>query len=72
MVTLTKHVIRGPDLHGAGPLALTGFLQHLPANISEDHKKSYYLSAGPWHCAIWQRRRWLLHYVQKSLGEGLR
>ena len=31
MVTLTKHVIPGPDLHSAGPLALWGFLQHLPA-----------------------------------------
>ena len=31
MVTLTKHVIPGPDLHCAGPLALWGFLHHLPA-----------------------------------------
>ena len=31
MVTLTQHVIPGPDLHCAGPLALGGFLQHLPA-----------------------------------------
>ena len=31
MVMLTKHVIPGPGLHCAGPLALKGFLQHLPA-----------------------------------------
>ena len=31
MVTLTKHVIPVPDLHCAGPLALWGFLQYLPA-----------------------------------------
>ena len=49
-------------------LALRGFLQHLPAKytVSEDQKKSYYLSAGTWHCAIWQIRRWLLHYVHKK------
>ena len=28
---VTKHVIRGPDLRYAVTLALTGFLQHLPA-----------------------------------------
>ena len=27
----TKHVIPGPDLHCAVPLALRGFLQHHPA-----------------------------------------
>ena len=26
-----KHVIPGPDLHCAVPLALRGFLQHVPA-----------------------------------------
>ena len=31
IVTLTKHVIPGPDLHCAGPLALKRFLQHLAA-----------------------------------------
>ena len=31
MVALTKHVIPGPDLHCAGPLAWKRFLQHLPA-----------------------------------------
>ena len=59
MVTLTEHVIPGPDLNCAGPLALRRFLQHLPAKytVYEDKKKSYYLMAGPWHCAIWQIRR---------------
>ena len=32
--TLTKHVIPGPDLHCAGPLALWGGLQHLPATFN--------------------------------------
>ena len=56
MVTLTKHVIRGLNLHCAGSLARKGFLQHLPekCTVSEDQKKSYYLSEGLWHCAILQ------------------
>ena len=33
-------------------------------------KKSYYLSAEPWHCAIWQVRRWLLHYVLEKFRLG--
>ena len=70
MVTLTKHVIPGPDLHCAGPLALRGFLQIFLPNLSEDQKKSYYLSAGPWHCALWQILRWLLHYVHKKFRLG--
>ena len=69
MVTLTKHVITGPDLHCAGPLALRGFLQHL-LNISEDQKKSFYLSAGPWHSAIWHTRRLLWHHVHKKFRWG--
>ena len=70
MVTLTKHVISGPDLHCSRPLALRGFLQHLPAKSKRRPKKSYYLSAGHWHCAIWQIRRWLLHYVHKKFRWG--
>ena len=66
----TKHVIPGPDLHCAGSLALKGFLQHLSAKYKRRPKKSYYLSAGPWHCAIWQIRRWLLHYVHKKFRSG--
>ena len=31
MVMLTTHVIAGPDLHCAGPLALWRFSQHLSA-----------------------------------------
>ena len=31
MITLTNHVIAGPDLHRAGPLALWRFLQHRSA-----------------------------------------
>ena len=31
IVTLINHVIPGPDLHCAGPLALRGVLQHLSA-----------------------------------------
>ena len=37
--TLTKHVIPGPDLHCAGPLALTEFLQHLPGKYKRRPKK---------------------------------
>ena len=36
---LTKHVIPGPDLHCAGPLALRGFLQQLPAKYKGRPKK---------------------------------
>ena len=36
---LTKHVIHGPDLHCAGPLALEGFLQHLPGEYKRRTKK---------------------------------
>ena len=39
MVTHAKHVIPGPDLHCAGPLALKGFLQHLPAKYKCRPKK---------------------------------
>ena len=24
----------------------------------------------PWHCAIWQIRRWLLHYIHKKFRRG--
>ena len=66
MVTVTKHVIPGPDLHCAGSLALNRFLQHLPTKYKWRLNKSYYLSAGPSHCAIWQIRRWWLHYIHKK------
>ena len=47
MVTSTNHIIAGPDLHHAGPLALRRFLQHLSAKyIDEDQKKSYDFSSG--------------------------
>ena len=68
MLPLTKHVISGPNLHSARPLALREFLQHLPAKC----KRRPNLSARPWHCPVWQIRRWLLHYVHKKLNEGLR
>ena len=63
MVTPTNHVIAGPDLHRAGPLALKGFRKIFLPNIGEEKKKSHRLSARPWHCAIEQIRLWLLHYV---------
>ena len=47
MVTSTNHVIAGPDLHRARPLALWRFSQHLLANKGEDQKKSYSFSSGP-------------------------
>ena len=39
MVTLTDHVIPGLDLHCAGPMALWGFSQHLPAKYRRRPKK---------------------------------
>ena len=47
MVTSTNHVIAGPDLHCARPLALLRFSQYLLANIGEDQNKSYGFSSGP-------------------------
>ena len=52
-----------------GPWHSADFCNILP-NISEDQKKSYYLSEGPWHCATCQIRRWLLHYVHKKFRLG--
>ena len=39
MVTPTNHVIAGPDLHRAGPLALWEFLQDLFAKYRGRPKK---------------------------------
>ena len=39
MVTPINHVIAGPDLHRAEPLALWGFLQDLSANYGVDQTK---------------------------------
>ena len=39
MVTPINHVIAGPDLHRAGPLAVWGFLQHLLAKYMGRPKK---------------------------------
>ena len=55
-----------------GPWHLEDFCNIFLPNLSEDQEKLHYLSAGPWHCAIWQIRHWLLHSVHKSLDEGLR
>ena len=42
-----NHVIAGPDLHRARPLALWRFSQHLSAKyIGENQKKSYDFSSG--------------------------
>ena len=47
MVTSTNHVIAGPDLLRARPLALWKFSQHLSAKYTvEDQKKSYDFSSG--------------------------
>ena len=53
-----------------GPWHLGNFCNIFLPNISEDQKKSYHLSAGPWRCVIWQIRRWLLHYVHKKFRWG--
>ena len=63
-------LFRGPDLHCAVPLALTGFLQHLSAKYKWRPKKSYYLSVELWHSVIWQIRRWLFQFVHKKFRWG--
>ena len=40
MVGHSNHVIPGPDLHYAGPMALWGFLQHLSAKCRKKQKKT--------------------------------
>ena len=40
MVTLTNHVIAGPDLHRAGPWHFGDFRNIFRPNVGEDHKKS--------------------------------
>ena len=74
MVTLTKHVVPGPDLHCAVQLARKGFLQHLPAKytVSEDQEKSYNLSAGPWTVPYGKSGPGYCITSIKSLDEGLR
>ena len=49
MVTSTNHVIAGPDLHRARPLAFWRFSQHLSVKytVDQDQKKSYDFSSGP-------------------------
>ena len=46
MVTSTNHVIAGPDLHRARPLALGDFRSIFLPNIGEDQKKSYDFNSG--------------------------
>ena len=54
MVTPTNHVITGPDLYRAGPLALWGFLQDLSAKYRQRPKKvlRFEREAPSWYCAI--------------------
>ena len=47
MVTPTNHVIAGPDLLRAGPLALWRFLQDLSAKYREDQKSLTISARGP-------------------------
>ena len=56
-----------------GPWHSADFCNIFLPNISKDKKKSYCLSAEPGHCATYQIRRWLLHYVHKKFrwGPGL-
>ena len=60
MVTLTKHVIPGPDLHCSGPLALSGFLQHLSAKYKRRPKKV--LLSERWALAVSQSE---VYFVEK-------
>ena len=56
MVTPTNHVIVGPDLHRATPLAFWRFSQHLSAKytVGEDQKKvlRFQLGAPSWYCVM--------------------
>ena len=54
MVTLLKMLFPSRIYIARGPWYLGDFSNIFLPNISEDQKKSYYLSAGPWLCAIWQ------------------
>ena len=67
MVTPKNHVIAGPDLHRAGPLALWGFLQDLSAKYRRRPKKvlQFVRGAPSWYCAI-------LWYVNPALANALR
>ena len=51
---LATRLISGPDLHGAGPLALWGFLQDLPAKYRGRPKKILQFERGTpsWYYAI--------------------
>ena len=64
MLTATNHVIAGPDLFRARPLALKMYFRNifLP-NIGEDQKKSFDFSSEP--LAGTQARSWKF-----ALGEG--
>ena len=48
MITSSNHVIAGPELHRARPLALWRFLQRLFAKytVVKDQKKSYDFRSG--------------------------
>ena len=53
-----------------GPWHLGDIGDIFPLNIIEDQKKSYYVSVRPWHCAIRQIQRWLVHYIHKKFRWG--
>ena len=72
MVTLTKHVISGPDLHCARPLELRGFLQHLPAKCKRRPKKVLLSEQGPGTVPYGKYGAGYCITLIKSLGEGLR
>ena len=72
MVTLTKHVIFGPDLPCADSLHFEDFCNIFLPNISEDQKKSYYLSAGLSTVPYGKYGAGYCIMFIKSLGEGLR
>ena len=53
-----------------GPWHFGHFCNIFLPHLSEDQNKFCYLSTGPWHCTIWQIRRWLLHNVHKKFRWG--
>ena len=70
IVTLTKHDITGTDLHCAGPLALKGFLQHLPAKYKWRPMKVLLSERGTMALCHMANTALVLHCVHKKFRWG--
>ena len=73
MVTLTKHVILGPDLHSGFTLALIGdFCNIFLPNVSEDKKSPTICALGPGTVPSGKHGAGYCITFMKRLGDGLR